>query len=139
MPKTRETFPHGSDIGIRGIGGDPAQAFEQAGLALTSVITDPARVIAADPVEISCEAPDQELLFFDWINALTYEMSVRRMLFSRFEVKIEDCRLHARAWGERVDVKKHEPAVEVKGATCTQLRVERGADGAWVAQCVVDV
>jgi tRNA nucleotidyltransferase (CCA-adding enzyme) len=29
--------------------------------------------------------------------------------------------------------------VEVKGATYTALRVAQEADGAWVAQCVVDV
>jgi SHS2 domain-containing protein len=31
------------------------------------------------------------------------------------------------------------PAVEPKGATLTALKVERQDDGAWVAQCVVDV
>jgi SHS2 domain-containing protein len=31
------------------------------------------------------------------------------------------------------------PAVEVKGATLTELKVSRNADGLWTAQCVVDV
>jgi len=38
-----------------------------------------------------------------------------------------------------VDIARHRPAVEVKGATYTALRVAQEADGAWVAQCVVDV
>jgi SHS2 domain-containing protein len=38
-----------------------------------------------------------------------------------------------------VDPVRHEPAVEIKGATYTALRVERRLDGHWVAQCVVDV
>jgi SHS2 domain-containing protein len=37
-----------------------------------------------------------------------------------------------------VDVARHEPAVEIKGATYTALRLER-LDGHWVAQCIVDV
>jgi SHS2 domain-containing protein len=41
--------------------------------------------------------------------------------------------------GEPVDVERHRPAVEVKGATCTELAVERLADGSFRAQCVVDV
>jgi SHS2 domain-containing protein len=47
--------------------------------------------------------------------------------------------LHAIVRGERVDVVRHEPAVEIKGATYTALRVERLDDGTWLAQCVVDV
>jgi SHS2 domain-containing protein len=54
-------------------------------------------------------------------------------------VTIEGSRLRATAWGEAVDRIRHEPAVEVKGATHTALRVERQADGHWLAQCVVDV
>ena len=34
---------------------------------------------------------------------------------------------------------RHEPAVEIKGATYTALRVERQKDDTWLAQCVVDV
>jgi len=66
-------------------------------------------------------------------------MATRGMLFGRYEVKIEKGKLTATAWGERVNVHKHEPAVEVKGATYTALRVERRPDGQWSAQTVIDV
>lgn len=134
-----EHFAHGADIGVRGVGRTPAQAFEQAALALTAVITDPATVAAHTPVDVACEAPDTELLLADWLNALVYEMQVRKMLFGRFEVSIDGTRLTARAWGEPVDVARHRPAVEVKGATYTQLAVRQLDDGSWLAQCVVDV
>ncbi len=75
----------------------------------------------------------------DWLNALVYEMATRRMLFGAFVVAFEGPRLKATAWGEAVDRARHEPAVEVKGATYTSLRVERRGDGMWLAQCVVDV
>jgi SHS2 domain-containing protein len=61
------------------------------------------------------------------------------MLFARFEVCIEDTTLTARAWGEAIDIAKHQPAVEVKGATLTNLAVRRDDNGNWLAQCVVDV
>jgi SHS2 domain-containing protein len=66
-------------------------------------------------------------------------MATRHMLFGRFEVRIDGDQLEGRAWGEPVDVARHHPAVEVKGATLTQLRVAKEPDGTWVAQCVVDV
>jgi SHS2 domain-containing protein len=133
-----EHFDHGADIGVRGYGASPAVAFEQAALAMTAVITDPASVALREVVPIRCEAGDEELLLASWLNALVYEMSVRRMLFGRFEAAIDGTRLRGRAHGEPVDVQRHHPAVEVKGATLTELRVAREGDG-WLAQTVVDV
>jgi tRNA nucleotidyltransferase (CCA-adding enzyme) len=137
--KRWEHFAHEADIGVRGIGASKEQAFEQAAVALTAVILDPQELSAEEEVEVACEAPDDELLLVDWLNALVYQMATRRLLFGRFEVHIDGHRLRARAWGEPIDVARHRPAVEVKGATLTSLRVGRGAGGAWVAQCVVDV
>ncbi len=134
-----EHFPHDADIGIRGFGASISEAFAQTALALSAVITDPATIAPHTSVDIKAMAPDQELLLVDWLNALIYEMATHKWLFSRFEVRIEDTTLQARAWGERVDRARHEPAVEVKGATYTELRVARFDDGSWLAQCVVDV
>jgi len=134
-----ELLPHGADIGVCGFGRSKAQAFEQAALALTAVVTDPKTVAAEYSVEISCAAPDDELLLVEWLNGLIYEMATRKMLFSRFEVRIDDGKLLAKAWGEIIDVTRHETAVEVKGATCTELKVAQNANGEWRAQCIVDV
>ena len=133
-----EHFPHDADVGVRGFGTTPAEAFAQAALALTAVVTA-ARVEPLSSVEIGCEAPDLELLFVDWLNTIIYEMAVRRMLFARFDVKIEGTRLEATLWGEPVDVARHAPACEPKGATYTALRVGKDAEGLWSAACVVDV
>jgi tRNA nucleotidyltransferase (CCA-adding enzyme) len=134
-----EHYEHGADIGVRGVGPTKAAAFEQAALALTAVVADPAEVAALDSVEIRCEAPDDELLLADWLNALVFEMAVRRMLFSRFRVRIDDGCLTALATGEPTSTERHRPSVEVKGATLTTLRVARADDGRWTAQTVVDV
>lgn len=139
VTKRWEHFAHDADIGVRGIGASKEEAFEEAALALTAVITAPHALQAQETVEINCAAPDDELLLVDWLNALVYEMATRKLLFGRFEVHLDGHRLRARAWGEPIDVNKHEPAVEVKGATLTCLRVGQQPDGAWVAQCIVDV
>src|SRR3970040_1615461 len=108
-----EHFPHDADIGVRGFGASKAEAFEQAALALTAAITDPAAVRPLERIELRCEAPDDEVLFADCLNALVYEMATRRMLFSRFAVRLQGARLAAEAWGETVDAMRHHPAVEV--------------------------
>jgi tRNA nucleotidyltransferase (CCA-adding enzyme) len=138
-PPRFEHFPHAADMGVRGYGESLAAAFENAALAVTAVVCLPARVAGEEVVAIRCEGSDPELLLVDWLNAVIYEMAVRKLLFGRYEVEIRDGILNARAYGEPVDRKRHEPAVEVKGATYTALSVERRPDGVWVAQCVVDV
>lgn len=133
-----EHFEHEADIGVRGRGATLAEAFAQAALALTAIVTDPTLVAPRIPVAIRCEAPDPEFLLVDWLNALIYEMDTRHMLFSRYEVRLEGDRLEATAWGEPVDRSRHQPAVEPKGATFTALQVARQGEE-WIAQCVVDV
>ena len=133
-----EHFPHDADVGVRGFGVTAPEAFEYAAQALTAVVTN-AKVESKIPVEVRCEAPDLELLFVEWLNAIIYEMAVRRMLFGRFAVKIEGERLEGTLWGEPVDVARHAPACEPKGATYTALRVAPDANGVWSAACVVDV
>lgn len=134
-----EHFTHDADMGIRGIGCTLAAAFEQAGTALTAVICDPARVEPRVEIEITCEGHNLDFLFMNWIDALVYEMATRHMLFGDFDVRFEDGRLRARVRGERIDIARHRPAVEVKGATLTQLEVASDDKGRWHAQCVIDV
>lgn len=134
-----EHFAHEADMGVRGVGSSCAEAFEQAALALTATVTDPAGVLPLEKIEVACEAPDIELLLVDWLNAIIYEMATRHMLFGRYEVHLIDGRLVGAAWGEAVEISRHQPAVEPKGATYTSLAVRCQRDGNWLAQCIVDV
>lgn len=134
-----EHFEHKADIGVRGVAMTKAQAFEQAALALMAVITDLAGVEPKEKVQIACEAAEDELLLIEWLSSLLFEMDCRKMLFSRFEVAINHNKLTAECWGEKIDVARHQPAVEVKGATYMMLSVGQDESGRWIAQCVVDV
>jgi SHS2 domain-containing protein len=134
-----EHFDHEADIGVRGVGPTLAQAFEQAALAMSAVVTPLENIDAVVAVQIECAGDDPEVLLVDWLNALVYEMATRNMLFGRYAVQIENGTLTATAWGEAVDVQKHQPAVEIKGATYTTLRVTQSEEGLWLAETVVDV
>lgn len=133
-----EHFPHDADVGIRGFGKTPAEAFANAGLALTAVVTH-APVQTPQSIDVRCEGDDLELLLVDWLNAVIYEMAVRRMLFGHFAVRIEGGQLDATLQGEPIDVARHAPACEPKGATYTALKVAADSHGLWSAACVVDV
>ena len=138
-PLRWEHFPHDADMGIRGFGPTPAKAFEQAALAMTAAITDLGLVRLEKEIEIELEAPKLDLLFIDWINTLVFEMADKRMVFGAFRVDINNGRLKGKALGEKVSRERHVPAVEVKGATFTELVVVEEQTGLWRAQCVIDV
>jgi tRNA nucleotidyltransferase (CCA-adding enzyme) len=133
-----EHFIHGADIGVRGVGDSLVEAFEQAAQALTAVMTDPQAVRLEREINIDCEAPDNELLLVDWLNALIYQTATNDLLFGDTRVEINGHRLHAVCRGEPVDRKRHQPVVEIKGATYTELSV-RQSGRQWLAQTVVDV
>jgi tRNA nucleotidyltransferase (CCA-adding enzyme) len=133
-----EVFRSRRDIGITGRGRSMAEAFEQAALALTAVITS-ADIRPIERVEVHCQRTTTELLLVEWLDAIIYEMAVRHMLFGRYSVEISGVDLRGEMWGEPVDGRRHAPACEPKGATLTALRVAREDDGLWSAGCVIDV
>jgi len=116
-----ELYSHDADIGIRGFGSTIGAAFEAIGVALTAAVCEPVTVHARTPVTVRCSAADIESLLYDWVNAIVYEMAVRRMLFSRYEAGIDGHELHGTLWGEPLEIRRQD------------------ANGSWVAQCVIDV
>ncbi len=133
-----EHFEHAADIGVRGFGSSIATAFEQVALATSAAVTDLSALHPRDSVWIHCSANGRDDLLYDWLNAIIYEMATRKMLFCHYRVDIQGNSLDGEAAGEIIDVQRHQPAVEIKGATYTELAVLH-EDGRWTAQCVIDV
>ncbi len=134
-----EHFEHEADIGLRAVAPTREALFELLAEALTAVVTEPEGVRSVETVVLSCEAPDDAMLLVDWLNRLVYEMATRRMIFGEWRVELTGHKLDARVSGEPVDRLRHQPVVEVKGATYTDLVVDQDGDGNWRGQCVVDV
>jgi SHS2 domain-containing protein len=134
-----EHFEHDADVGLRATAPTREALFEAMAEALTALVTNPEDVRPVESVTIRCEAPDDALLLTDWLNALIFEMATRKMLFGDWRVSINGRVLDATATGEPVDRDRHEPVVEVKGATYTALAVDQDSEGKWHGQCIVDV
>ena len=126
-------------MGIRGFGATREEAFTEAALAMVGISIDPETIKCEQQVEINCGDDDDELLFVAWLNGLLYEMATRKMLFGKFEVRVNGKRLTGRAWGEKLDLGRHKPVLEIKGATYSDLKVRQDKDGTWIALCIVDI
>ena len=134
-----ETFDHTADLGLRIRAADLNTLFAEAGQALlATLVEDIAAVAPARKLDVNIAGTDREYLLFDWLKELLYRFDAEHMLFSRFEVRVDDNGLHGSAWGEPLDRARHELAHEVKAITYHGLRVEPTADG-WLAEVIVDI
>ena len=134
-----ETFDHMADIGVRGFGTTPAEAFENGAKAVFSMMVE--EFSAIEPrqgLELRCSSFDLAGLFVAWINELLAKSDLSGMVFCDFCVKIDVLELEGSAIGEEWVLGKHGRGVEVKGATFSEALV-REEGGCWIAQCIVDV
>ena len=117
MPCHRSTRPSPTTptSASAGRGATLAEALANAGRALTAVVTDPGSIREVLSVEIACESADPEVLLFDWLNALVFEMATRHVLFGRYDVRVDGASLVARAFGEPVEVARHQPGGRGEG------------------------
>jgi SHS2 domain-containing protein len=134
-----ETFDHTADLGLRVRTADLNALFEEAAIALFSTIVDDLAAVAeTQAIVIELPKDDLEYLLFDWLNALLYRFEAEHLVFSRFEVRIDDTGLKGTASGEPLDRGRHQLAHEVKAITYHGLRVERTDDG-YLAEVIVDI
>ncbi len=140
--KKFEWVDHPSDIGFRAYGRDLREAFENAALALTEIITDAKKVKAEKEVSIELRSEDKEALLYDWLDHLLYLHGAERFIGSKFKVKEissnEELELKAKAWGEKHDPERHGPGTEVKAVTYHMMEIDCGNDQCSV-QVVVDI
>ena len=138
VEKDFEFIDHTADVGIIAYGADMSQAFANAARALFSLITeldDVAEVIHRD---IELTATDEESLLVEWLNELVYQFDTESILFKRFDIiQLNNTRLKARGYGEKVDRSKHKLKIGVKAATYHMLKVDKG-DGCRV-QVLFDI
>jgi SHS2 domain-containing protein len=119
-----EHFEHGADVGVRGFGATPAEAFEAAAQALFALLFEgPSSAVRAEVEErVKVEAPNLEELLVAFLNELISIADTRRLVFGSFQVDISggssnSLRLEARARGEPFDPDRHEFTVVPKGVT----------------------
>ncbi len=123
-----EIIEHTADVGIKAFGKNVEEAFENAALGMFSIITDPEKVEEIGEYRIVNKALDLEELLVEFLSELLFIQQVKDVLFSKFEVKIEQqndsYQLTAKAFGEIYDDTKHEYVTEIKAVTRHILEVK---------------
>jgi SHS2 domain-containing protein len=128
MKKGFKFLEHTADVYIEVYGFNLEEAFANAALSMTEVMTKLENVEAKNKENFVIEAHDKSALLYNWLEELLLEFELKSKLYSRIEVsKIEKTangfKLYAKAWGEKFDLKKHPSKVGIKAITYHQMEI----------------
>jgi len=104
-----------------------------------SIIVDLSTVENKEKRVIKVEGDDRESLLVAWLNELLFLVDAQGLVFGSFHIEKWDERSHleASAYGEPIDLKKHQLESEIKA--CTYHRLEIAHNSLYVCQVVFDV
>jgi len=105
--------------------------------AVIAELTEGATVQRRDTRQVELQCLDAGDRLVQWLNEVAALALGAGFLTADAQIELRDGGLSATVWGEadRPDAVLH----EVKSVTYHDLQIERGQDGTWQAQVVVDV
>jgi len=104
-------------------------AFAEAALATFEVIMDTSTVEPKESTSISVTGYDLSELLVEWIGSIIALIDLEYEFYHKFEVKSitktsEGYQLEGLAWGEEIDLERHETRTEVKAMTYADLKID---------------
>ena len=139
-----ETLEHTADMGLRGWGRTPAEAFEEAALAMFGLMVDGRSLRGETEHRLSIGGRDLTDLLVEFLNELLSLGDIEDTVF--LSVKVERLEGDGDEWDLEAVIGgvprgrcAESLLSEVKAATWYGASVERDSGGRWTAGCVVDL
>ena len=133
-------FPHTADTKFRGYGKTMEEAFSNAALASTSVITE-STIGKTIEKDISAEGIDEKALLYNFLEQFIVLFDTEDFLLSEIkeiEIKKNDkFTLKAKVIGDN-DIKKYDILKTIKAVTYSEMEIKQGKAG-FMVQVVVDI
>jgi len=129
-----------ADVAFIAYGKDLNELFTNAALAMFEVMINTKQIKPKVEKKIKVKAEDLNSLMFSWLNGLLVYVDGENLVFSKFDVKIDEKKfeLKANCKGEKINRKKHETRTAVKSCTYHQMKIEKVKSG-WKAQVILDI
>jgi len=139
--KKYEFFEHTADAKFRAYGKTIEEAFSNAALAMTSVITDVAKVKPIVMTHFSVEGKDLKALLYNFLEEFLFLIDTENFFLSVVkEIRIEKQKgnfvLHATISGD--DIKNYETHGDIKAVTYNEMEINE-EKGKCMVQVVVDI
>ena len=117
--------------------------FVDSGKALTNTMVDDLKSIRTNQkYTFKVESQERDLLLFEFLEKLVIEKDANQMLFSEFEVKINQTdkkfMVSVIAHGEHIDYDRHELCADVKAVTLHKFSLTKEKEN-WKAEMILDI
>ena len=117
---------HATDAIIEVNAKDLKEAFAVAADAEINLTLDQDKVEEKDKMEFSAKGKDLRYLLFSWLEEIPFILITEGFAIKRIEFDIEKnerFKINAIAYGETLDVKKHNFKVEIKAPTFYDMEI----------------
>ncbi|MCH9658820.1 archease [archaeon] len=119
---------HATDAIIEVTAKDLKEAFTVAADAEINLTLDQDSVEEKGEKEFSASGKDLHYLLFSWLEEIPFMLITEGFAIKRLEFKIEEndgYRIIAKAFGETLDIKKHNFKVEIKAPTFYDMKIRQ--------------
>ncbi|MBI2487591.1 MAG: archease [Deltaproteobacteria bacterium] len=120
-----EILDHTADVCVRVYGKSFDELLRNAAYAMMELITDREKIIPSQKIEIKTKGETKEELLVHWLGDILYLHQAKKMVFRDFEVHIiSETQVKGKAFGEKIDLEKHELSSDIKAVTYHNLKIE---------------
>lgn len=142
MKAFHKFFDHTADVLFVARAETLPELFNQCALAVEETMADVAKIKPKQKIKILGENKKVDGLLFDFMEELVFFKDYKQLLFSRFEIVITEkeglYNMSCNAYGEKLDVARHDPRVDVKAVTMHEFEVIKDQQG-WKAKVLLDI
>ncbi len=119
---------HATDAIIEVTAKNLKESFSVTADAVINLTIDQDKVEEKDQKVFSAKGKDLRYLLFSWLEEIPFILITEGFAISRIEFEIiqnEEYKINAIAYGERLDVKKHNFKVEIKAPTFYDMEIRQ--------------
>jgi len=119
---------HATDAFVEVTAKDLHEAFLVTANAVINITLDQDKVEEKERMEFSAYGKDLRYLLFSWLEEITFVLITQGFAIKRIEFEIiekEGYSIMAKAYGEPLDLKKHNFKVEIKAPTFYEMKIEQ--------------
>lgn len=119
---------HATDAFVEVTAKDLHEAFLVTANAVINITLDQDKVEEKEKIEFSASGKDLRYLLFSWLEEITFVLITEGFAIKRIEFEIQKkdgYAILAKAYGEPLDLKKHNFKVEIKAPTFYEMKIEQ--------------
>ena len=119
---------HATDAFVEVTAKDLNEAFLVTANAVINITLDQDKVEEKEKIEFSASGKDLRYLLFSWLEEITFVLITQGFAIKRIDFEIlqkNGYLIMAKAYGEPLDLKKHNFKVEIKAPTFYEMKIEQ--------------